>query len=67
MILDKVSRIENVKVSKAGQGLNLYFELDGVPYDVTGEFFIDSKQILHHSVEDENGNEIAEVLVKVQF
>ena len=59
-------RIDNVTVDKAGLGLNLYYELDGVPYNVTGEFWIDRKQVLHHTHEEENGNEI-EILVKMEY
>lgn len=60
-------QITNVEVSKAATGLNLYFEFDGKPYIVTGDFYIDRQQVLHHTVVDENGNELTEVLVKLEF
>lgn len=60
-------RIANVEVSKAATGLNLYFEFDGKPYNITGELYIDRHQLLHHTVEDENGNELVEVLVELEF
>lgn len=60
------NRIDNVEVTKVSSGLNLYFELDGVPTTVTGEFHIDNKNILHHTAIDAEGNEI-EVLVKLEF
>ena len=59
-------RIDNVEVTKAGTGLNLYYELDGHPYNVTGEFYIDSHSVLHHDITDEDGEEI-EILVKLDF
>lgn len=59
-------RIDNVTVDKAGLGLNLYYELDGVPYNVTGEFWIDRQQVLHHTAIDANDEEI-EILVKIEF
>ena len=59
-------RIDNVTVDKAGLGLNLYYELDGIPYNVTGEFWIDRKSVLHHTAIDANDEEI-EILVKIEF
>lgn len=60
-------RIDNVEVTKSfGTGLNLYYECDGKPYNITGEFWIDRKQVLHHTHEDENGTEI-EILVQLEY
>ena len=59
-------RIDNVTVDKAGLGLTLYYELDGVPYNVTGEFYIDRKGIMHHTAVDAN-EEMIEILVKIEL
>ncbi len=56
-------RIDNVEVSKSGNGYNLYYEVDGQPCNVTGEFYIDKDNVLHHDalVGDE------EIEIKVQL
>lgn len=60
------NRIDNVEVTKAGVGMNLYYELDGKGYNITGEFWIDKKNVLHHDALDANGEEI-EILVQLEF
>lgn len=59
-------RVQNVSVDIAGNGLNLYYELDNTPSNVTGEFFIDKQSVLHHIAIDANDNEV-EILVKLEF
>lgn len=59
-------RIDNVELSKAGLGFSLDYELDGVPANVTGEFYIDKDSILHHDALDKDGNEV-EILVQLEF
>ncbi len=63
IILD-TNKIDNVTVSKNGRSINLYYEFDGKPVEVDGEFYIDKNGYLHHSHIDENGNEY---LIKVLY
>lgn len=42
-------RVTNVECFKdEGQGINLCYKIDGKPYEVQGEFEIDSNGVLHH-------------------
>lgn len=56
-------RVDNVELTKGGYGNDsLYYEVDGVPYTVTGEFYIDKQGILHHQHDDD-----IEVTVKYEL
>lgn len=59
-------RVQNVEVTKASNGLNLYYELDGKSVNVTGDFYIDDKNILHHTAIDDEENEI-EIKVEIEY
>lgn len=60
-------RVANVECTRDGhQGITLSFELDGVPYEVTGEFFIDKSGVLHHSVTDPQ-DESKEIEITYQY
>lgn len=50
-------RIDNVTVSKNGRSINLYYEFDGKPVEVDGEFYIDKEGYLRHTHIDEKGKE----------
>ena len=59
-------RVDNVECTRDGhQGISLYYEIDGIPFNVTGEFYIDRKGVLHHYAADpkDENNEI-EILVQ---
>ena len=46
-------RVDDVECSRDGhQGITLSYTIDGKPYEITGEFFIDKAGVLHHSAAD---------------
>lgn len=59
-------RVNNVECTKDGnQGITLYYEIDGKPFTVTGEFYIDKNGVLHHSaIDPTNENEEIEIMVQ---
>ena len=60
-------RIQNVEYTRDGhQGVTLYYELDGVPSSVSGEFYIDKQGVLHHTVTDPK-DETNEIEIMVQY
>ena len=60
-------RIQNVECTRDGhQGITLYYELDGVPCAVSGEFYIDKHGVLHHTVADPK-DEAKEIEILVQY
>lgn len=64
IILD-TNKIDNVILSKnGGYSINLYYEFNGIPVEVDGQFYIDKDGYLHHSHLDEDGNEY---LIKVLY
>lgn len=50
--------IEVLEVGKAGNGLYIQYEIDGVQYDCTGEFYIDNENVLHHTHIMKDGEEV---------
>lgn len=60
-------RVDNVECTREGhQGITLSYEIDGKPYEVTGEFFIDRNGVLHHSAIDPS-DETKEIEILVQY
>ena len=57
-VIVSTERISNVMLSKHGYGHDcLYFEFDGRPVEVDGEFYIDSDGYLHETFTDDDGND----------
>ena len=59
-------RVDNVDCTRDGhQGITLSYDIDGIPYSVTGEFYIDKKGVLHHMATDpKDGDSEIEILVQ---
>lgn len=60
------SKVEIIDVTKAGTGLNLHYIIDGREVNMTGDFYIDRHDVLRHTDNDANDNEI-ELLIKLEY
>lgn len=61
-------RVEINSVCKSGTGLSINYSIDGIDNIVTGDFYIDRHDVLHHLAADpKNEEEDVELLIKLEF